>query len=155
MTLSADGLQAALAQWTDEVFLECLTFEHSTLATPIRLVNDRQDLARTAGTFTAFPFGVQLHQRTSDSIATARITADNVDQRIITELRAIQTPRPTVTYELVLASSPNTVEQGPIEFEILGFVADAVSISLEVSFALGFLNQAFPKDFFGPANSGD
>jgi hypothetical protein len=151
---SANALQAALAQWTDEVFLECLTFDHSSISTPIRLVNDQSDLSRTAGTFTAFPFSVKLHARGEDRLAEAEITATNVDRRIVEELRAIS-DRPTCTYEVVLHSSPNTVEVGPIEFAVLSFVADAASVGLRCAFALDFLNESWPKDWIAPWNSAD
>lgn len=153
MSLSASGLQAALAGWTDQIFLECLTFEHASLDAPIRLVNDRVDLVRTAGTFIAFPFAFQDFIKGDEQQVVANITADNVDQRIITELRGIST-KPKVTYEAVLLDSPNTVEKGPMEFEVLGFQASLQTISLRISFALSFLSEAFPRDYFGPSNRG-
>ena len=152
MSLDQDALQDALSQDVDVAWLECLTFNHPDLSEPIRIVNDRVNLVRTAGTFLAFPFEVTLYQQSDESIAQARITADNVDQRIILELRAIQDDRPRVTYEAVRQTAPNTVIQGPMEFEIQGFVADVGTISLEVAFALDFLNQSFPKDYFTPGN---
>lgn len=152
MSLSNDALQSALAGWAEQIWLECLTFEHASLGSPIRLVNDKQDLARTAGTFTAFPFTFQDFVRADDQQVVAQIVADNVDQRIITALRGI-TGRPTVTYEAVLYDSPNTVERGPMEFEVLGFQANISTISLRVSFAMSFLGEAFPKDYFAPWNA--
>jgi hypothetical protein len=154
VTLSNDALQSALSQWTDECWLECLTFEHSSLSAPIRLVNDRQDLVRTPGTFTAFPFAVKLHERTEDGFGQAEIRADGVDQSLIDDLRSIEHGL-TVTYELVLLSSPNTVEHGPIEFEVRSIVANAGTISLLVAFALNMLGEAHPKDYFAPWNSAD
>lgn len=152
MALSQTGLQAALAQWTSEVFLECLTIEHPDI-TDILLVNDRQDLVRTAGTFVAFPFRARLHTRSEERVAEAEVVCDNVDQRIVQNLRGLAAGA-TLTYEVVLHDSPNTVEQGPFEFEIKGFVADARSVSLRISFAMDFLNERFPKDWFAPWNTG-
>lgn len=153
MTLSVDGLQAALAEWTEVIFLECLTFEHTDLSAPIRLVNNTEDLVRTAGTFTAFPLVATLYEQSDEAIGSAKITASNVDQRLIEELRAISEPKPEVTYELVTAAEPNTIEHGPIKFKILGFVADAASLSFTLSFSLDFLNEGFPKGLFSPGNS--
>jgi len=152
LSLSNDGLQSALAGWTEQIWLECLTFEHASLGSPIRLVNDRADLVRTAGTFTAFPFEFQDFTRADDQSVIAMITADNVDQQIMTALRGI-TGRPAVTYEAVLFDSPNTVERGPMEFEVLGFQSNLTTISLRVSFALSFLSEAFPKDYHAPWNA--
>lgn len=153
MTLSQAGLQAALSQRTSEVFLECLTIDHDDFDNPIRLVNDKVDLVRSSGTFIAFPFRARLHARSEERVAEAEIVADNVDQRLIQHLRGLSAGA-TVTYEVVLLDTPNTVEQGPFQFEIQGFTADAATITLKISFALGFLNEAYPKGWFAPWNAG-
>ena len=124
----------------------------SSAAAPIRLVNDQQDLVRTAGTFTAFPFSFQDFVRGEDQSVVAMITADNVDQRIITALRGIS-GKPTVTYEAVLYDSPNVIERGPMSFEVLGFQSNMTTISLRISFALSFLSEAFPQHYFSPQNA--
>lgn len=152
MSLSQEGLQSALAGSTDEVWLECITIEHPSIAT-MRLVNDRVDLVRSAGTFVAFPFSVRLHVRSDEMNAMAEVVADNVDQRVILALRGLAHGA-TLKYEVVLASSPNVVEQGPFEFEIKGFSANVSTVSLSVSFAMDFLNESFPKDYYAPWNSG-
>ena len=152
MTLSQSGLQAALASWSDEIFLECLTIEHPDIS-DILLVNDNQDLTRSAGTFIAFPFTARLHARADDRTIDAEIVCDNVDQRIVQALRGISNGA-TVTYEVVLRSTPNVVEQGPLLFKFDGMVADMATVSVRISYGLGFLNEAFPKDYFAPWNVG-
>lgn len=152
MTLSATALQSALAGWTEEIWLECLTFEHADLIDPIRLINDKANLVRTAGTFVAFPFTFQDFVRGDEQSVQAVITADNVDQRLVEALRALDTV-PTVTYEAVLHSAPNTVIKGPMEFEVMGFQAALGTISLRISFALSFLNEAFPALYHAPWNA--
>lgn len=152
MTLSATALQSALAGWTDEIWLECLTFDHPSMNEPIRVVNDKVFLERTAGTFFAFPFTFQDFIRGDSQSVEAQIVADSVDQRIILALRGI-VGKPTVTYEAVLRDTPNVVERGPMEFEVLAFSTNLTTISLRVSFALSFLSEAMPKDYFAPWNS--
>lgn len=153
MSLSSTGLQAALASWTTEVFLECLTFDHASLGSPIRLVNDTQDLVRTAGTFTAFPFDIKLPSKSDDRISEAEVVASNVDRQLVQALRGISGDKPTCMYEVVLLGSPNTIEFGPATFEILGFTTVMGSISMRISFDMKFLNEAFPKDYFAPWNA--
>lgn len=151
MTLSQTGLQAALGPSTDQIFLECLTIEHASIS-DILVVNDKQDLTRTAGTFIAFPFRTRLHARSDDRVAEAEIVADNVDQRLILNLRGL--PRgTTITYEVVLRGSPNTIEQGPMAFSLESMVADIATVALRVSFDLAFLNEAFPAGYFAPWNA--
>lgn len=152
MSLSQDGLQAALAQWTDQTFLECLTISHTSIS-DILLVNDKQDLVRTAGTFVAFPFRSRLHTRAEDRIPEAELVCDNVDQRIIQNLRGLAEGA-TLTYEVVLADSPNTVEQGPFDFEIKDFMASIHTVALRVGFAMDFLNERWPAHWFAPWNTG-
>lgn len=103
--------------------------------------------------FVAFPFTVRLHTRSDDMDAMAEIVADNVDQRIIQALRALEYGA-TVRYEVALAGDPYGVEMGPFDFEVKGFSANLTTISLRVAFAMEFLNEAFPKDYFAPWNAG-
>lgn len=152
MPLSSAGLEAALAPQTNQVFLECLTISHASIS-DILLVNDKVDLPRTAGTFVAFPFQVRLHPRSDERTIDAQIVADNVDQRIVQNLRGLSAGA-SVTYEVVLQSQPNTVEQGPFDFNLQGFVADALTVQLQLGFGLEFLNEKFPKDVFAPWNTG-
>lgn len=154
MITDGDALRRALAEFVDEPFLDCLTITHPDLAEPLRLVNDKVDLVRTAGTFAAFPFEVQDFARSDESIAEAVITADTVDQRIIEAMRSIQNPRPVVVYEGVFADAPNEVEHGPMTFEVQGFVADQGTIAMKVAFKLDMLGEAFPRDYFTPGNAG-
>lgn len=155
MALSQTALQAVLAQATAEVFLECLTISHADLATPLRLVNDRKDLTRTAGTFTAFPFAVTGIRQSADQLPQMSLTIDNVDQRVILALRSLAGTRSdiTVTYEVVLAGTPNTVEYGPVDFRMADVNESAVSLVLDLEYHSGFLNKAFPALQFSPSNA--
>lgn len=155
MSLSQAALQAVLAQSTAEVFLECLTISHTDITT-LRLVNDRADLTRSAGTFVAFPFQVTGMRQSKDQLPQMRITVDNVDQRIIEALRGLAGTRDdiTVSYEVVLADTPDTIEYGPVDFRVDGVNTSPASISLDLSFHTGFLNAAFPAGQFAPSNSG-
>jgi hypothetical protein len=148
MSLSLVALQAALAQETGQVFLTCLTISHATLPTPIRLVNDKVDLVRAAGTFIAFPFEIALPEQRDDQLPQVELVIDNVDRSISQAIRNLTSP-PTITLEVVLASSPNTLESGPHTLTLLDVSYDAQ----EVRGRLGFedvLNEPFPKDSFTP-----
>jgi len=59
-TLSNAALASMNAQATGEVWLVLLTLSHPTLATPIRLVNNNEDVVSRGSTFLAFPFEVEL-----------------------------------------------------------------------------------------------
>lgn len=148
-SVSQSALQAALAEETDEVFLACLRISHPEMAADIRVVHDKQDLVRSDGTYIAFPFRLNLPTDTEDNIPKVSITIDNVDQQIIKELRKLNSP-PTVRLEVVLASSPNTVEVGPFDFELKNISYDAFTITGELGYKEDFLDEPFPKDTFNP-----
>jgi len=158
MALSQEALQGALASATDVVYLECLTISHSEFADgPIKLVNDRQDLVRTSGTFLAFPFNVRPPAQSGDRSPSLEITADMVDQRILLGIRGIvgSRERGSITYEVVTAQQPNVLEWGPVEFALDTVSTDGVSkVKLKASFSLGLLGDAFPKVLFAPGNRG-
>lgn len=154
MALSQTALQALLASATKEVFLECLTFEHSEMTT-LRLVNDGVDLERSAGTFSRFPFMVKMPAQNTNSPPSIEIQADMVDQRVMLALRQLagKRERVTITYEVVLAGTPNTIEYGPAEFELDSITTNAeTSLSIQASFLAGSLNDAFPNLIFAPSN---
>lgn len=149
--LSLPALQATFAQETGEVFLMCLTISGAGLAQPIRLVNDMQDLNRAAGLFQAFPFELALPQDLEDQLPQVRLSVDNVDRQIVRAVRALTAP-PTVTLEVVLASSPDTVEAGPFAMTLRLADYDAGTVSGMLGYE-DMLNEPFPKDTFTPNNS--
>jgi len=154
MALSQGALQAVLASATEKVFLECLTIEHSDIAT-IRLVNDTQDLTRSAGVFFRFPFEVSAATQVQDRPPAIDIRGDAVDQRIVQGLRELagKRQRAKITYEVVLADTPDTVEFGPVNFEFDSMSADsATRVTVKASFLKGALNDAFPAGQFAPSN---
>jgi hypothetical protein len=151
--VSPNALKAMLAQETGEVFLVCLTITHPTLAAPYLLVNDYNSLTRTAGTFEPFAFGVTLPAEQEDQLPQVMLTIDNIDNKILKAIRSIPGERPKITLELVLASSPNTVEAGPFNFSILNINYDDGQIQGAVGFEDDLLNTAFPADTYTPSNS--
>ena len=154
MALPADIQEELRAGLLTEIPFVCLTFDHPTLGTPVRCVNNTENVVRSAGTFIAFPFTYRDYIRGDHDFPTGEITADNVDRTIMTALRGLPAPLPTVTYECVLSGAVNTVVEGPMEFVILGFSATVHTISLRIALDYSFLTDAFPKDIFSPGNRG-
>jgi hypothetical protein len=154
VSLLPDDIAAELRKgYLTEVALVCLTFDHPDLSDPILVVNNSEDVVRSAGTFLRFPFTYRDYVKGDSDFPTAEVTADNVDDRIMTALRGLAAPRPTVTYECVLSGDVNTVVEGPMEFIVLGFTATVQTISLRIALDYSFLNDAFPKGIFSPGNT--
>ena len=156
MAISQTALQAVLSSATEQVFLECLKIEHSEIST-LRLVNNTEDVVRSDGTYQRFPFQVQAETQAQDRPPYLTITADAVDQRIVLALRQLagKRERAQITYDIVLADSPNEVEFGPVTFEFDSMSGtSATQVTVKASVLKGALNDAFPSRQFAPSNAG-
>lgn len=156
MALSQTALQGVLASATTATFLECLTITHSDIET-LRFVNDTKDLNRSVGAFTRFPFVTRTPAQTVERPPIISITGSAVDQEMIFALRQIvgKRERAVLTYEVVLAQSPNTIEYGPVSFQLDSVSTDGLTrVVLTASFLRGALDDAFPSQQFAPSNSG-
>lgn len=149
--VSPSALQAMLARETDEVFLICMRIMHSSFAT-IRIVNNTQNVTRLDGIYQPFPFSLVLPSDTEDQIPSVTVQFDNIDGMITDAIRTIE-GRPSVSFDVVLASSPDTIEAGPYNFTIVNAQYDAKTVTCVLGFEEDILNQAVPKGVYNPANS--
>jgi len=72
---------------------------------------------RTDGTYLPYPFQINLPTQSDDEVPTVSLTVDNTDLTVNDKIRTLSGP-PTVTFSVVLASSPNTEEAGPFEMQL-------------------------------------
>lgn len=150
--VSPTALRAMLAQETAEVFLPCLTIAHPDLAAPILLVYNTEILTRTAGDFMPFPFQITLPTQSDEEVGTVALTVDNTDLEVNAQIRAL-VGQPTVTLELVLASSPNTVEAGPFVMKLLTVTGDASTLQGTLGQENDIFAQLVPGQQYLPTNS--
>lgn len=127
-TLSQNALNSAFAQQTDEVWLVLLTIEHPSLVTPLRFVNNMESVTSRGNLYVAFPFEIEFPEQDPDTAGEARITIDNIDRQIVQTIRSITSP-PQVTLEVILASSPSTVEASFSGMVLRDVTYDAVKVS--------------------------
>ena len=149
-TVSLPALQAMLAQNTSAVFLELLTITHPDLASPLRLVNNTVDIESNGNTFSATAFAGTLPNDLEKRAPAASLSVSNVDQTIITALRAL-TSAPTFTLAVVVAESPDTYEYGPIDLELTDYQVNAQTISMRLSLE-DFTQRAYPALQIDPVN---
>lgn len=149
-TLSSPALAAIYAQETGEAFLQLLTISHSAIATPVRLVNNPSDVTSRGDTYTAFPFLMRFHTDQDSEIPNAELQTDNVSQEIFIALAAI-TGQATVVAEVVLASSPNTVEYGPMTYKLIGYSGDAAQLTLRLAYE-PLTSETYPAGIFNPVD---
>lgn len=155
MALSQNALQGVLASATSATFLETLTITHPDINTA-RLVNDRQNLTRSSGEYLRFPFTVTAPEQVPDRPPQIQINIDAVDQRTTKVIRQLAGKREQakITYEIVLANTPDTVEFGPVVFDFDDASTDGLTkITIKASFLRGALNDLFPTPQFAPSNA--
>lgn len=147
---STTARAALYAAQTPLVFLHLVTIEHDDLATPIRLVDNLEDIVSGGDTYTAFPIRVQLPPDVPGEIPSLDMVVDAVDQTLIQALRSIATP-PTVSIEVIIASTPNTIEAGPFAFEVLEAQYNATEVRLRLE-AERLLSEPYPSGLFTPTH---
>jgi hypothetical protein len=133
-TVPAALRAAMLASQTSEVLLTFLTITHTDLVSPIRVVNNNEDVVRDTYTFTRFPFRIVLPVDKNGEIGAATLTISAVDRAITTAIRSINTPA-EVTIAVALASDPSNAELEMGTFEWRGIAYDADSVTGELVYA--------------------
>lgn len=149
MTVTQTFKAAAYQQQTDEVPLVIITIDHDDLSTPLRFVNDGQDVVSGGETYLKAAFKISFPKRSPDDIPRATIEIGNVDRQIALAIRSI-TSRPSVTVSRILASDPSTIQEGPYEFMLSGVSYDAFVVSAALSFD-DIFDEPYPGDTFSPS----
>lgn len=147
-SLSTTGKASIFAASTAEVWLHLLTIDHDDLASPIRLVDNTEAVVSRGNTYTPFGFRPQIPAEVDGSLPKIEIQIDAVDQTIIAQLEELQTP-PTITLEVIMASSPDTVERGPWYFTIRSVNYNALTIRSELTYE-ALTAEPFPYRRFTP-----
>lgn len=146
---------------TGEVYVLLLTLNHNDLATSIRVSTDNKDTfvvdsetvrgtISNGNNFVYLPMEITLPDDSDESITQAKISIDNINRDILLSIRTLDSP-PTVSIQIVLASSPNTYEAQFNDFVLRDVTADALVISGTLSLS-NFLNEPFPGGTMLPSN---
>jgi len=125
--LSPELLAQLYGQESNDPFLMLVQISHPSITT-IRLVNNTQDVISNGETFMAFPLKIVLPPDDSEKSRTVRLEIDNASLEFIDELRSITTAL-DVTIQMVLASTPNTVQVELTELKLRGITYDKNTIS--------------------------
>lgn len=149
--VSLPALRAMMAQETDEVFIACLKIEHPDIAT-IRLAYNTEPVVRVDGTYMPYPFQVNLPDQVENQIPQVTVTVDNTDLAVNDAIRTL-TGTPKVTFDVVLASSPDSVEAGPFVADLQFATADAQTIQGTLGYEMDIFRQRVPGQSYTPANS--
>ena len=148
MTLSITARAALAAEDTDEVFVTLLTLDNADFASPVRVCSNSENVISNGNTFVPCPFDLALPDSPEEGPSTASLVIENVSREIIDEIRLTATPI-TVLIEIVLASSPNTIELALPNFLLRAIEANAETISGEL-LTDDTSNDAWPTDRMDP-----
>ena len=147
--LSPIALQAIYAPQTDQIFLALLTLAHPLLTPSLYFANNTTDIVRLGNTYKGWPFQLSLPGEYEDQIPTVQLQIDNVDRKIMEGVRALPTP-PTITLEIVLAASPDTLEAGPFPFTLRQVQYTAFIVTGTLQFE-DLWNEPYPRFVFDPS----
>lgn len=142
-------ISAVYRQETDEAFILLLTIDHPNLATAVRVCLNSQNITSRGNEYVAYPFEIDLPSDDPEQPSRVTLTIDNVDRSIVTAIRQLEGP-PTVDLEVIMASTPDTVEAGPFSFTLRNANYDILSVEGELAFE-DLLNEPFPAESFTPA----
>ncbi len=131
--LTPIAIQAINSQETDEIFLFILEFDEASLPSPIRIVNNTENITSNGDLYVAYPFEIELPTERGESIDTVKVTISNVDQQLVSAIR-LALGRPTVALNVILASDPDTVEAGPFDFELESADYNVLTITGNLAF---------------------
>jgi hypothetical protein len=147
-TLSTPAIEALMAQVTDEAFLILLSFEYVPTGEIFRCVLNTENVTSGGHVYEATYFEFTLPETGSGAPQGCEVSVDNVDQRMIGLLRSITEPL-KVKIQLVLASSPNTIEMELSDLLMREVTWDALKIRGKLV-SDDPLNQAFPAHLYEP-----
>lgn len=146
--VSLSALQAAMAPETDAVYLVLLELNHSSWSTPVRLVDNREDITSNSNVYQAFPFQITMPDDSEDREPSARIVIDNVDRSLIEAIRTTHGPI-DCTVSVITDQAPNSVEWGPLSLQIRGITYNAQTIEGNLTYS-AFTSEPFPYRTFDP-----
>ncbi|MFU0504003.1 DUF1833 family protein [Pseudaminobacter sp. NGMCC 1.201702] len=159
-TVSLTLREAMNAQETGEVLVVLLTITHPDYATPLRISSDPTTLLSEAPlqygtvsrgeTYLFAPFSTSLPDDMDERAPTARFVLENISRDLVELVRSVSTPA-KATIEVVLASSPDSVEIEYPEFDVKNASYNANVMTLELSID-ALTDEPYPSGTFSPAS---
>jgi len=149
-SLSSAVLATIYARETSDAELALLTIEHAEMVSAVRLVRNQVDVTSRSNTYTAFPFDIQIPPEREGELPRVDLLIGYASQELIAAIRSVTTP-PTITFELILASDPDTVIAGPWVFSMRGTSYNAHSIRSSLQYE-PLLEEPYPVGRFTPTD---
>lgn len=149
MAVSEKFIDSVYGPDIEEVWLVLATVSHPDLDGDLRVVNNTEDIVSRGETFYACPFEVVLPDDTDKGPPAAKVTIDNVDQKMTVAMRTIDTPA-TVTFEIIDAEAPDHVEVSYTGLTLRDIEIDVARVSGTVGLD-DTQREPFPSHSFSPS----
>lgn len=158
-SISQELRSATFSQETGEVFIGLLTITHPNFEEDIRVCDDPFELLPVAGVrgvvsrgeeFLFLPFSFSLPAQNDTGIASARLSIDNIDQRIVQAVRQADSAI-SVTIEIVLSSDVDTPVFQSDDFRLERVTYDALTVSGDLTMEY-YDAEPFPYCRFNPSD---
>lgn len=134
MTYSANARREISKVNADNLPVTLLEIDHPDLSTPIRVVNDRQDIVFETNTYIAMGFNITMPSDIQTGSPRASLVIDNIGKELITWLEASNGGAGTsVRIVQVLRSDPSVAE-----IDMLMTLSNISITSAYISGELGF-----------------
>lgn len=147
--LSPELLAQIFYQQSDDPFLTLVTLSHANFS-PVRLVNNSENIISRGETFLAFPFKIRLPMDDGESVREVKLEIDNVSLELIDEIRTATTPV-DVKIEMILASIPDEVQIALEELKIQSVSYNSSKITARL-FMDSFLSTSMNAETYTPTN---
>lgn len=148
--MTTDNYKKAVhARVTGEVPLILLTITHDELTTPIRVVDNTEDIISRGDVFLKAHFKAVFPSEEDGSPPMTKITIPNINREILRILKSVLTPA-EVLMEVVLASSPDIVEMFFANFVLKDVDYEALSITGTVIIDT-MMEEPYPADSYVPS----
>ncbi|HXT31382.1 MAG TPA: DUF1833 family protein [Vicinamibacterales bacterium] len=149
-SLSAPMTAAVAAQETGDEPLIALTITHPSLPGPIRLIDAPGDVVKNGNTYSWWPLRVTLPTESRDEMPSVSMELCSVDRAVSDAVLALSGDAPQVQYEVVLKSTPDVTERGPLYFDLRNIDGDVGLLRGALSMP-GILDEPSPGGRMTPA----
>lgn len=154
-TLSNTMLEAMTAGQSGTPTLVLLTITHPDLETPLRIVNNTENVTSGGNTFTGMGFEIALPDNSEGAAPRARLRIDNTSQWLTPTIRGLS-GQFQVTIEIAIpsniAASPpeyNNVEVSFLPMDLVDVQWDAATVEGSLTYE-NIANNKFPAGSFTP-----
>ncbi len=145
-----DDLKQEAWQSESNLPLVLLEINHSSLANPILLVNNKVNITSNGDEYIGFPFDIVMPDSKDSAPPTAKIRIDNVSREIGQAIRLISTP-PSVTISVVRQTALDVIEAQFEGMFLTNVSYDAMTVEADLQFE-DLTREPYPAYTFSPAN---